>query len=416
MQQNIIFHIDVNSAYLSWEAAFRLQKGDSLDLRTIPSAIGGDIEKRRGIILAKSIPAKKGGVQTGSSIIQALTKCPNLKIISPNYKLYLQCSQAMINILQNYSPLIERYSIDECFLDYSNMMFHFGSPLQAANHIKNRIQKELGFTVNIGISSNKLLAKMASDFKKPNLVHTLFPEEIKQKMWPLPIHNLFMVGRSTAIKLHKLGIFTIGDLACSDSKLLYRHLKSHGLLIWNYANGNDLSKVKITRTKIKGLGNSTTIPFDVDDSSTAKLILLSLIETASIRLRESQMMTQLISVNIKSNTFFSYSHQCHLPTPTDITNQIYKTACTLFDEMWNFHAIRHIGIRLSELSSNQVYQMNLFDTIKIEKLRKLDNSIDTIRKKYGKNSIIRASFLNHHIEPLSGGMPIEDYPIMSSLL
>lgn len=416
MSNSVIFHIDVNSAYLSWAACHRLQQGDFLDLRTIPSAVGGDINKRRGIILAKSIPAKKYNIKTGESLTEALRKCPNLEIIPPNYSLFIKCSNAMMDILKDFSPTIQRYSIDECFLDYSNMSQHFGSPLQAATHIKNRIEYELGFTVNIGISSNKLLAKMASDFQKPNLIHTLYPREIKEKMWPLPVNDLFMVGRATTPKLYKLGIYTIGDLANSDPKLLYTHLKSHGLLIWNYANGKDSSLVTNNTKDIKGLGNSTTIPFDVEDSKTAKLILLSLIETVGIRLRESKMLTKLVSISIKTNTFSSYSHQKQFPLPTDATNHIYNVACTLFDEVWDGNPIRQLGARVSSLTSNNTVQMNLFDFEQTKKFQQLDESIDRIRSKYGPHSIIRASFLNSSIAPLSGGMPVEDYPIMSSLL
>jgi DNA polymerase-4 len=416
MSRPIIFHIDVNSAYLSWEAAYHLQKGHALDMRTIPSAVGGDISKRRGIILAKSIPAKKYGIKTGESLTEALKKCPSLKIVTPNYNLYLQCSNAMVEILKQFSPAIERYSVDECFLDYSHMDYHFGSPIQAAQHIKTKIQKELGFTVNIGISTNKLLAKMASDFQKPNLVHTLFPEEIQEKMWPLSVKELFMVGRATTPKLFKLGIYTIGDLALANPDFLYKHLKSHGLVIWNYANGKDTSLVTTHSQDIKGLGNSTTIPFDVEDSKTAKLILLSLTETVAMRLRESNFLTSLVSISIKSNKFSSYSHQRKLTFPTDGTTYIHKIICELFDEIWDGEPIRQLGIRIAHLSSNKEIQLNLFDFAQKEKFKNLDASIDHIRNKYGSNSIIRASFLNSSIEPLSGGMPVEDYPIMSSLL
>ena len=412
MNNQTIFHIDVNSAYLSWEAAYRLQQGDSLDLRTIPSAIGGDIEQRHGIILAKSIPAKKYNIKTGEPIVDSLRKCPKLKIIPPNYELYLQCSNSMLNMLKEYSPTIERYSVDECFLDYSNMETHFGSPLQAANHIRERIKNELGFTVNIGISSNKLLAKMASDFQKPDRIHTLYPEEISTKMWSLPVNDLFMVGRATTKKLYQLGIYTIGELSKSDPKSLYTHLKSHGILIWNYANGIDNSYVSTDVDTVKGIGNSTTIPFDVEDSNTAKLILLSLTETVSMRLRETNMLAGLVSISIKTNEFTSYSHQKKLLYPTDITNQIYNTVCTLFGEIWDYKPIRQLGVRVSTLVSNKEVQLNLFDTKTKEKLQQLDSSIDTIRKKYGKSSLIRASFLNSEIKPLSGGMPVEDYPIM----
>ena len=196
----IIMHIDVNSAFLSWEACYRLQQGDLLDLRTIPSIVGGNPDTRRGIVLAKSVPAKEFNIKTGESLYSALQKCPTLTIVAPRFDLYLKCSNSLIKLLEEYSPSIQRYSIDECFLDYTNMEQHFGDPLSAAHKIKERIKNELGFTVNIGISNNKLLAKMASDFQKPDAVHTLYPHEIKEKMWPLPVGDLFMVGRGYKIK------------------------------------------------------------------------------------------------------------------------------------------------------------------------------------------------------------------------
>ncbi|GKX30230.1 DNA polymerase IV [Vallitalea longa] len=415
--QYTIFHIDVNSAYLSWEATYRLQQQVScVDLRTIPSIIGGDESKRHGIVLAKSIPAKKYGIKTGESLFSARQKCPSLVIVPPNYKLFMKCSDAMVSIFKEYFPLVERYSVDECFLDYTNMSHHFGSPIQFAHYLKNKIQKELGFTVNIGISSNKLLAKMASDFEKPNKIHTLFPDEIQEKMWSLPVRDLFMVGRATNNKLMKLGIYTIGQLANSDPDLLYAHFKSHGYLIHAYANGTATAIVKPCSPEAKGIGNSTTISFDVTDSRTAKLILLSLTETVCMRLRDSNMIAKMVSISIKSHDFVSLSHQMNLTESTDITSNIYKAACTLFDEAWNKEPIRHLGVRVSSLTSKSYTQLSLFDFDNYEKHTALDESIDKIRLRYGNTSIIRASFLYSGLRPLNGGMPEENYPLMSSLL
>ena len=276
MSQRIIFHIDVNSAYLSWEAVHRLQHGDPLDLRTVPSVVGGDPVTRHGIVLTKSIPAKKFNIQTGESIFSASAKCPDLIIVRPNYSLYMQCSKAFGDILREYSPLIEQYSIDEYFVDFSNMERLYKDPVKAAYTIKDRIKEELGFTVNVGISNNKNLAKMASELKKPDMVHTIFPDEIAEKMWVLPIEELFMVGRATAKKLRSRAINTIGDLAHFDPKIIKLFLMSHGMLVWNYANGIEGSPVRENRRPmIKGIGNSTTIAFDVEDKGTAHLVLLS---------------------------------------------------------------------------------------------------------------------------------------------
>lgn len=215
--KNIIFHVDVNSAFLSWEATYRLHhKGGTLDIRTVPSAVGGDMSMRHGIILAKSIPAKKYRITTGETILEAKRKCPNLLLVPPNYGMYEQCSKAFMEILKEYSDNVEQYSIDEAFVDMSETCHLFGSPVETANQIKDRVRNELGFTVNIGISSNKLLAKMASDFEKPDKVHTLYPEEMEEKMWSLPVSDLFFVGRATTKKLLNLGIMTIGELAKTD--------------------------------------------------------------------------------------------------------------------------------------------------------------------------------------------------------
>lgn len=418
MDKRIIFHIDVNSAYLSWEAVYRLQQGESLDLRTVPSAVGGNPLKRRGIILAKSIAAKKCGIKTGESLMEAYKKCPTLKIVSPNYLLYMKCSDEMVNLLREYSPKVQRYSIDECFLDYTNMECHFGDPVKTAYEIKNRIGKELGFTVNIGISTNKLLAKMASDFKKPNRVHTLFPEEVPQKMWILPVEDLFMVGRATAPKLHKLNITTIGDLANIDPKIIKSHLHSHGVILWEYANGIENSDVApFNRPAIKGIGNSTTIPFDVKTREEAHRILLSLTETVGMRLRDAEYYARLISVGIKTSEFHHYSHQHKFNAPTDSTNEIYQFAKELFNQCWKGEPIRQLGIRVSEFSKNDYHQVSLFDTARMKKQRNLDQTIDKIRLRYGSKSIIRGCFLHSGLKPLQGGVNgNEDYPLMSSIL
>ena len=414
-KNKIIFHIDVNSAYLSWEAVDRLQHGASLDIRTIPSVIGGDPEKRRGIVLAKSIPAKEYKINTGDTLYSARLKCPQISIFHPRYDLYIRCSTAMLELLKEYSPSIQRYSIDEVFMDYTKMEEHFGDPIEAAHHIKNRIKAELGFTVNIGIAGNKLLAKMASDFAKPDRVHTLFPQEIPEKLWPLPIEDLFMVGRATAPKLHRMGIYTIGDLAQADPILLEKRLKSHGALIWRYANGIEGSPVGDI-PGIKSVGNSSTISFDVEDRKTAHMFLLSLTEMVAMRLRSTNHLAQVITVSLKSREFFSYTHQRKLTSPTDSTDRIYATAVSLFNEVWQDEPLRALGIRASNLVDNTTQQLSLFDTRDLLRQRAIDAAVDNIRIKYGSDIIMRAVFLHSGIKPLTGGVWEEDYPMMSSLL
>ncbi|AHF06174.1 Y-family DNA polymerase [Desulfitobacterium metallireducens] len=417
MGQRIIFHIDVNSAYLSWEAVYRLQHGNPVDLREIPSVVGGDPTTRHGIVLTKSIPAKKFKIQTGETLYSALSKYPELVIAKPNYLLYRQCSQALGNILKEYSPLIQQFSIDEYFLDFTQMKNLFGDPVKTAYRIKNRIKEELGFTVNIGISTNKLLAKMASEFEKPDKVHTLFPQEIPTKMWPLPIEELFMVGRATTRKLRSRGIQTIGDLAHCDVRLLLPSLKSFGRLVWNYANGIENSPIKPGgRINIKGMGNSTTMSFDVDDRQKAHLVLLSLVETVSARLRQDHSQSCLIAISFRTNEFLSYSHQRKLSHTTDCTNEIWEIACQLFDELWQGQPLRHMGVRVSDLCQDDFVQLSLFEK-DYTKLRKLDQAVDSIRSRFGSQSIIRSSYLHSGLHSMTGGViEEEDYPMMSSIL
>lgn len=391
--EKVFFHIDVNSAFLSWTAIRLLAEGETVDIRTIPAAIGGDMSKRRGVILAKSIPAKAFQVTTGEPITDALKKCPTLRIIQPDHKYYHECSHQMLALLENYSPDIRPYSIDECFMTYVPFKNSGETPESAANHIREHIRNALGFTVNIGISTNKLLAKMASDFKKPDLVHTLFPEEVPQKMWPLPVRDLFMVGRSSARTLELLGIRTIGDLAHTDPAILTSHLKPHGQTIWEYANGLEYTPIDTRRHIAKGIGNSTTLSSDVTETAAARKVLLSLAESVSGRLRKAGQCAGMVNVEIKYNDFSTISHQMQLLTPSQNANTLYKYACRLFDEAWNGQPIRLLGIRTSKLSDADAIQMNLFDTVEDKKLQKLDKALDDIRKKYGADAVVRGSFL-----------------------
>lgn len=391
----IIFHIDVNSAFLSWEAVYRIHHlGGKLDLRTIPSAIAGDISMRHGIILAKSIPAKPYGIQTGMTIIEAKQRCPKLFLAPPNYSLYQKCSKAFLDILLEYTPDVEVYSIDEAFVDMTSTIHLYGESVEVAHQIKNRIKNELGFTVNVGISSNKLLAKMAGEFKKPDLAHTLFPEEISAKMWPLPVSELFFCGRATTKKLLNLGINTIGDLAHTDIKLLKSQLKKQGEVMWAFANGLDFSSVIPEPPKQKGYGNSTTTPFDVSDVETAQKVLLALCETVASRLRKDNFQAQVISIGIKSFDLNYASHQMRIKNPTNITIELYRYSCQLFVELWDKNTpIRHLAVHTASLlSGGAPRQMDLFDITDYVRLETLDKTIDTIRNRYGNDSVKRAVF------------------------
>ncbi len=407
--ERVIFHVDVNSAFLSWEAVYRIHVlGTKQDLRDIPSAVAGDIKKRHGIILAKSTPAKRYGVRTGDTISDAKKLCPQLELVAPHYDLYEKNSKAMMEIFRQFAPIVEQYSIDEAFCDMTETRYLYGSPVIAANLMKDKIKQELGFTVNIGISNNKLLAKMASDFKKPDMVHTLFPNEIEQKMWPLPVGELFFVGRATEKKLKALGIRTIGELAKTDVNILRTHLKKHGEIIHDFSNGIDVSLVASETPANKGYGNSTTVAFDVEDEVTAKLVLLGLVETVTTRLREDNMLANVVSVSLVDFEFNHASHQTTLFTGTNATNEIHQVACKLFDKLWDKTPLRQLGVHTSKVTEDKgIRQLNLFDMNKYEKLNKLDQAIDTIRERYGADSVMRASFVNSNIYHMSGGISPE---------
>ncbi len=399
----IIFHIDVNSAFLSWSAIQALENGSTTDLREIPSIIGGDRQRRHGVVLAKSLPAKNYKIVTGEPIVNALRKCPNLVIVPPDHHLYAHKSQLLMEFLLKISPDIEQASIDECYMDFGPIAHLYESPEIAAGLIKKQVREQFGFTVNIGISDRKVLAKMASDFKKPDLVHTLFSHEIKEKMWPMPVSSLYMCGKSSVEALRNLGIMTIGDLAVADREIISSHLKSHGLLLWEYANGIDPSVVITEPPEVKGIGNSTTLSKDLTTKEEIYKILLILAESVSGRLRASAQCAGMVSTEIKYNTFQSVSHQRTLLSPADTTEAIYKTACSLFDELWDQTPIRLLGIRTAKLTPNTApVQMNLFDLTPAdtssafsEKQKKLDHTLDDIRKKFGDNAIKRGSLFSN---------------------
>ena len=394
MPTPIIYHIDVNSAFLSWEAARRLEENpDALDIRTIASAIGGNEEMRHGIVLAKSPLAKKCGVITGEPLAHARRKCPNLVTFPPDFELYVKRSNDFMTLLREYAPEVEAYSIDEAFCDMTGTGSLYGDPVEFARTLKDKIRTELGFTVNIGISSNRLLAKMASDFEKPDKVHTLFPEELPEKFWPLPIENLFFVGKSTAKKLRSFGIHTIGNLAGSDRNTIVSLLKSHGDTIWHYANGIEITELSHEAPMNKGYGNSITIHYDVTDSDTAKKILLSLCETVGARIRDAGAYISVVQIQIVDNEFRQRCHQTTLPSSTNITEKIYETACCLFDSLWDHSPIRLLGVSTGKATTESYEQYSLFDTGKNERLSKLNSAVDDIRRRFGEESVKRACFI-----------------------
>ena len=405
----IIFHIDVNSAFLSWSAVEKLKNGSTEDLRMIPSIIGGDEASRHGIVLAKSESAKKYGVITGEPVASALRKCAALVMEPPNHQMYREYSRRLMEYLRTFTPDIEQLSVDECFLDYTPIAHLYGDAVEFANELKNKIRENFGFTVNIGISEVKILAKMASDFQKPDKVHTLWKKEIQTKMWPLAVSELYMVGKSSLPKLRNLGIHTIGDLAEMNPQILEAHFKKFGRMIWENANGIGSDVVESEETVAKGVGNSTTLREDVTDLERAKKILLSLAESVSARLRKHAFLAGNAAVEIKYADFSKCSHQAPFLSPTNSTTKIYELSCQLFEELWNGSPIRLLGIRTSKLQDMDTpVQLSLFDMEpelsgekeqklmkgpSMDKLKKLDLAMDAIKQRYGESAVMRGSLL-----------------------
>ena len=391
MADRVIFHVDANSAFLSWTAAYKVKVlGEELDIREVPSVVAGDKASRHSIILAKSAPAKKYGIQTGEPLFQALEKCPELVIVPPDYELYVEASRHFVQMLRQFSPIVEQYSIDEAWVDMTGTERLWGKPRLAAEQMRQRIWEELGFTVNIGISSNKLLAKMAGDFEKPNKVHTLFPEEVPDKFWPLPVRDLFLVGAATEKKLKMMGIHTIGDLAHADRVLLRKRLGKHGETIWHFANGRNADAVVPEPAENKGYGNSTTTAQDVVTAQQAYQVILSL------------------SIHLRTNEFHHFSHQTVLTGSTNITSEIFDAACRIFDEAWDgVTPLRQLGVQMTRLSNEPYQQFDFFSGLtpeQYEKKLKLDETVDALRDKFGEDAIRRAKFTQKPGEHMTGGL------------
>lgn len=394
----IIFHIDVNSAYLSWTAVEQLKNGATVDLREIPAIIGGDQKSRHGVVLAKSPAAKRYGIRTGEPVANAFRKCPNLAMYPPDHKMYREKSRRLMEYLRTFTKEIEQVSVDECYMDFTGIAGRYHSPVDGAAEIKDGIRDKFGFTVNIGISTNKLLAKMASDFEKPDRIHTLYPEEIKEKMWPLPIGELYMAGRSSVEVLKKLEINTIGDLARADLKLIMLHLKSHGKMLWEFANGIGTSVVQSEPDEAKGIGNSTTLSEDAATIEEVTPVFERLAQSVGSRLKKAEKKAGMVSMEIKYYDFRTVSHQIQLDKPSNDPEVLKETACSLFLEVWSGEPVRLLGIRTSKLSDETApEQLSIFD-IELpkepdEKHKRLKKAMDEINGKFGEGAVMKASLM-----------------------
>ena len=393
MEKRIIFHIDVNNAFLSWSAVKLLNSGYKVDIRKIPSIIGGDESKRRGIVLAKSPIAKKYGIKTAETLYSARKKCPKLKVFSPDYEWYYKQSRLFHNYLKQYSPNILKYSVDEAFIDFTGTKYMYNDYTKLAYKIKDDIKSKFGFTVNVGIANNMLCAKMASDFQKPDRVHTLFRDEVKTKMWPLPIEDLFMVGKSSSKMLRTIGINTIGDLANCDIRILKKYFKNQAQFLLDSANGIDYSKVEKSISKTESISTTETLIKDISDKEELKDILFRQTDDVSRQLRKKEKYCNVVAIIYKNNNFESYTKQIKLDNATNDTNEIYIVVLHLLNISFRGEPIRLIGVRLADLSSDRVEQISLFD----KEIKKDSTSadfqkvVDSLNSKFGSNSVIPAS-------------------------
>ena len=393
MKERIIFHVDVNNAFLSWTAVLLLKKGYPIDIREIPSIIGGSETERRGIVLAKSPVAKRFGIKTAETIYQAKRKCPNLKVFPPNYHWYYEQSTKLFEYLSQYSPVLEKFSIDECFIDMTGTNYLYKDYYQLAIKIKEEIKEKFGFTVNVGIGNNTLCAKMASDFEKPDKVHTLLKEEVEEKLWPLNVGDLFMVGKRTTEELNKLNIFTIKDLAMASDKILERQFKNQARYLKEAAWGIDNTKVEPRSSKTTSISTTETLTHDYTDEEKLKDILFRQTEDVTRELRKQKQYAKTVAVIYKNNSFRNYSAQSKLPYPTNSTKEIYKLVIEIFNKSYKKDPIRLIGVRLADLQETKERQLTLFEenTIEEDQEEEIQKTIDDINQKFGKSIVAPAS-------------------------
>ena len=381
-------HIDVNNAFLSWTAIDLLNHGYKYDIRNFCAVIGGDEENRRGVVLAKSINAKKVGIVSGESLFTARKKFPRLKVYPPNYEFYEEMSNKLFDLLSKYTPDIQKASIDECYLDYGKVKKLYGDEKEFAYKLKDEIKNTLGFTVNIGIANNMLCAKMASDFLKPDKVHTLYDYEVKEKMYPLPIGDLFGVGKSTREKLQSLGIKTIGDLADFDITVLRRYFKNQAEYLINSARGINNEEVDSSTYIPKGISNELTISKDTNNYNELCVYLRRLSSLLARRVREQNKYANVIAVILKDKNFKRTTHQKKLKNPINTEEEIYSVSSKILKEMLGLEKIRLIGIRLDDLVIKKSYQTSLFEEENVDQnLEKLEKTIDKLKEKYGEDVI-----------------------------
>lgn len=410
-ESRTILHIDINHCYAQIEEML------TPPLRDIPMAVGGDESQRHGIILAKNMKAKPFKIITGEPIRNALKKCPDLHIVQSDMKKYAYYTSKVKEIYHEYSDRVEDFGLDEAWVDVTDSLRIYGSGIQIAQKIQSRVKHEYGLTVSIGISFNKVFAKLGSDYKKPSGLTEITKENFKTFVWRLPVSYLLMVGHATTKKLHSLQIYTIGDLACASTTLLKQKFGKMGLLIWSYANGMETSEVTLETFTVppKSIGNSWTTPKDITNADEAKIVLERLSNSVACRLREKGFMGKVITLSVRDINLHRFTHQRKISIAIDTCSEILQIIMELLGESYDFTLpIRSIGVHVSQLTkTNTYYQLSFFeDTVAKAKNRKIEIVVEDIRKKYGFYSVNSASSLvdkdfssvnpkgNHTIHPV----------------
>lgn len=403
-----ILHSDCNSFYASVECLYRPE------IRDKPVAVGGDPKNRHGVILTKNNLAKKFGIQTGQTIWKAKQLCPELIVVPPNFPLYTRFSRMTREIYLDYTSRVEPFGLDEAWLDVTGSVSDSDSGMSIAKKINKRIKNELGITVSIGVSYNKVFAKLGSDYKKPDAITQISKENFKNIVWNLPASDMLYVGKATKAKLASLGIYTIGELANTPLSLLKNHFGKCGEILYTFANGYDNSPVKEydEAADVKSIGNSTTSPKDLTNVQDVNIVMSVLCDSVARRMRETGVKGRTLSISVRDCDLYSFTRQCKLNYYTNITGEITKAAMSLFVKSYSWsHPIRSIGISMSDFAKEDVpEQINIFsDPNKNIKLEKLDTAVDKLKKRFGTFAVCPAVMLID--KQLSGFDPIKEHTI-----
>ncbi|PIH61429.1 DNA polymerase IV [Paenibacillus sp. LK1] len=386
----VILHVDMNAFYCSVHEAEEpeLYRGKA-------TAVAGSSEVRKGVIVTCSYTARSRGISTGMVVHQALKKCPDLIVIRPDFHLYRRYSKEFMKIAYSYTPLLEATSIDECYLDITGSR-QFGTPLEIAESIQTRIRDELGMPCSIGIAPNKLLAKMASDLKKPNGISILRMRDVPQILWHRPCNEMFGIGKKTAEKLKKLGIETIGQLAKSDERMLTDVFGINGSWLKNSANGINHSAVQAEREANKSIGHTTTLPADISEMDDVHRVLLNISDQVARRLRKHEMLSQGIQITIRTPDMKTITRSRMMEVPTEDASIIYREACALFAKHWGGgKPVRMLGVTLQTLIPREesAIQLDLFEYEQKPKKENLIRIMDQLRDKFGENAVVTAGML-----------------------